>query len=284
MSVACICIGVLVACGGDDDDGFMPSDPAPDLDDSAAFVRVSTATLGDGSGGSTYISGKLIVDPPLWPYDVEPTEGACRFATRQIGECVPFCEWNQACVGGTCVSPPIVQAAGTLTFDGDGKSRTLPFDDGFYQLFEQAIVWSPGTSLSVSASGDVIAAFGATATAPTPLTLVGIEDLHLRAGTPLVIRWQPSDPGSRVRVTLGADQGHAFFRSVVIECDAPDEHGGITVPQGMTDRLADRSNWACGDCYSQEARRYRRARTAAGAVPIDLWVQQIVSFYLVPEA
>jgi hypothetical protein len=183
-----------------------------------------------------------------------------------------------------CISPPLVRSAGVMTIEGGDQTWTLPFEDGFYQRFEQSIVWSPGTSVTASVPGDVIAAFSATAVAPRPIAITGAEELHLRAGTPLVLRWEPTDPGSRVRITLGADQGHAFFRSLVVECDAPDEHGGITVPQAMVDRLADRANWACGDCYSHEVRRYRRARTSAGNVPIDLWVQQIASFYLVPES
>jgi hypothetical protein len=282
--VAVAFLGAFAACGGGDDDTFVPSDPAPDLDDSAAWVRVSEATLTDGSGGSTYITGNLITDPPLWPYDVSPVEGACRIFTRQTGECVPFCEWNQACVGGVCVSPPLVRSVGVLTIEGGDATWTLPLDDGFYQRFDQSLVWSPGTSVTASAPGDVIAGFSATAVAPEPIALTNADDLHLRAGTPLVLRWEPSDPGSRVRITLGADEGHAFFRSLVIECDAPDEHGGITVPQAMVDRLADPANWACGDCYSHEVRRYRRARTTADTVFIDLWVQQIASFYLVPES
>ncbi|MBZ0235434.1 MAG: hypothetical protein K8M05_24105 [Deltaproteobacteria bacterium] len=276
---------MLAACGGDDDAAepdARPADPAPDLDDAAAWLRVSLATY-DG-GGSTYLTGNLITDPPLWPYDVEPVDGACRFATRQTGDCVPFCEWNQACVGGVCVSPPLVRDAGAITFDGGSAPVTVPFEDGFYQWFDQALRFSPGATVTASAPGAApFAAFSLAAVAPAPLALVGIDELRLRAGTPMTIRWQPADPGSRVRVTMGADLGHAFFRSVVVECDAPDEHGAITVPQHMVDRLADPQNWSCGDCFSQEVRRYRRARTTAGSVPLDLWVNQTASFYLYPE-
>lgn len=276
-----MCFGVAAACGGTDVGPWTPSEPAPDLDDSAAWIRVSLATYEDG--GSTYITGNLITDPPLWPYDVEPVDGACRFSTRQAGECVPFCEWNEACVGGVCIAPPLVRSAGTLTFESGATTLSVPFSDGFYQLFDQTLAFASGASVTASAPGDVLGAFSTTAVAPEPLTLVGVDELRLRAGTPLTIRWEPSDPGSRVRITLGADQGHAFFRSVVLECDAPDEHGGVEVPQAMVDRLADSENWACGDCFSQEVRRYRRARTMAGTVPIDLWLNQIVSLYLVPE-
>ena len=198
---------------------------------------------------------------------------------------VPFCEWNQACVGGACVSPPLVRDAGTLSIDGGGSggSIAVPFEDGFYQRFDQTLRFPPGATLTVSAPGADFAAFSFAAVAPAPLTLVGIDELRLRTGTPMTIRWQPADPGSRVRVTMGADLGHAFFRSVVVECDAPDEHGAITVPQHMVDRLADPQHWGCGDCFSQEVRRYRRARTTAGSVPLDLWLNQIASFYLYPE-
>jgi hypothetical protein len=268
----------LAACG--DGDGGSPDaavNPSPELGDSAAWIRVSLAS------GSTYITGNLITDPPLWPYDVEPTTGACRFSTRETDTCTPFCEWNQACVGGRCVSPPLVRSAGPLLFEGGTAPLTLPFEDGAYQRFDQALVFAPGASVTVSAPGDVFGGFSASTVAPAPLTLVGAENLRLRSGTPLTIVWQPADPGSRVRVTLGADLGHAYFRSVVVECDAPDEHGQIAIPQTMVDRLADPQNWSCGDCFSQEVRRYRRARTSAGAVPLDLWLNQTQSIYLVPE-
>jgi hypothetical protein len=280
-SVAPLLIATATACGGTDVGPWTPSEPAPDLDDSAAWIRVSLATYEDG--GSTYVTGNLITDPPLWPYDVEPVDGACRFSTRQAGECVPFCEWNEACVGGVCIAPPLVRSAGLLMLEAGDTSLPVPFSDGFYQHFDQTLAFAPGALVSASAPGDVLAAFSTTAIAPQPLALIGADELRLRAGDPLTIRWEPDDPGARVRVTLGADQGHAFFRPVVVECDAPDEHGGIEIPQHMVDRLADGDNWGCGDCFSQEVRRYRRGRTMADTVPIDLWLNQIVSLYLVPE-
>ena len=276
-------IVAVAACGGGDAAPDAAVNPDPDFDDSAAWIEVSLRTYSDGSGGDTYIDGNLITDAPLWPYDVEPVDGACRLSTRRPMTCDPPCEVDQACVGAACATRPQVRSAGLINVAGGGAIRTIPFAAAGYQLYERGLPFAPGNEITTSAPGAEVAAFSMTAVTPSSLELIGVAELRLRPATPLVLRWRPADPGSRVRITLGADLGHAQYRSVVIECDAPDEHGAVAVPQDMVDRLADPASWGCGDCFPHELRRYRRGRTTAAALPLSLWVSQRASLYLVPE-
>ncbi len=279
---------VLAGCGsGGDGDGGPDADrsdpdPDPDFDDAAARVEVGLRSFSDGSGGDLTITGRLYETPPPWPYDVEPVLDGCRYSTRQPMSCAA-CDFDQLCLDDTCVDQPVVRSAGSLTVGGVGATRTVPYADGTYQHYENGRPFLPGVELTASAPGDDLEAFSVAARVPTPLELVDTETLRLRIGTSLVVRWTPADPGSRIRLTLGADLGHAQLRAALIECDVPDEHGAIAIPQDMIDRFADGANWGCGDCYPHEVRRYRRGRGSAGAVPVDLWVNQTASLYLVPE-
>ena len=144
-------------------------------------------------------------------------------------------------------------------------------------------MFAPGTDVTVTATGADVAAFTGTATMPTALELIGKADLRLRSGEELTVRWQPADPGSRIRLVLGADRGHALHRAALIECDLPDEAGSVTIPAATITRFTDPANWSCGDCFSQEIKRYRRARATAGPTAVDIWMSQSESIYLVPE-
>lgn len=269
----------LAACGGGgggDDD--VPGDPDPDFDDSAAMIEVAQRTF--EGGGDTGAYARLVTEAPTWPYDVEPVDGACRFSTRVAMTCVDICDG--VCVGDVCEPQPLVQSAGDLTLASPSATRTVPFGGAGYSFYEASLVFDAGESLTVSAPGADFEAFELTADVPAPFAITNRDDLMLAIGTPLTIRWEPADPGSRVRLFLGADLGHAQYRSVVVECDAPDEDGAITVPQDMVDRLADPSNWSCGDCFPQSIRRYHRARGTSGTIDVQLWVTASDDLYLVP--
>jgi hypothetical protein len=272
---------LVAACGDNVDTPPLDAavDPEAQFDDTDAWVEVSLRS------GSISVTGNTITDPALWPYGEPSREGACRMWTRAIEICDPFCDFTQTCVAGQCLSSPAARSAGTLTVSGGGESRTVPYRNNAYLLFEQTEPFQPGDEITVSAPGDVVGAFSASAVAPRPLDLTS-PDPNVRngvvVGEPFAITWTPADPGSRVRLTLGADFGHGQHRPVVIECDAPDEAGRIDVPQGMVDELADPSHWACGICIGQEAKRYARSRTTAGALPLTLWVIQRTGFDLRP--
>jgi hypothetical protein len=244
---------------------------------------VSARTYSDGSGGDLRVDGRLVTETPPWPYDVEPVVDGCRYSTRQQA-CAGVCDVDQVCVDTACVDVPAARSAGTITIAGIGGDRTIPFDaDLGYQTYEAGVVFAPGVELTVSAPGAEVGAFSLAGTTPQPIELLDREELSLQVGEPLVIRWTPDDPGARVRLTLGADLGHAQHRAALIECDAPDEHGEIAVPQEMVDRFADGANWSCGDCFPHELRRYRRDRADVDGLPLTLWVTEVTSLYLRPE-
>lgn len=277
---------ILSACGGagaDDDrpDADAP-EPDPDFDDTAARIDLGLGVFSDGSGGYLTITGRLYDTPPPWPYDVEAPVDGCRYSTRLPMTCAA-CDVDQVCVDGACVDSPVGRSAGTLTIRGGAVTRTVPYADTTYQHYEPSQPFAADVELTVSAPGDDLAAFSLAAASPAPLVLVERDLLRLQVGAPLVVRWTPADPGSRIRLTLGADLGHAQHRAALIECDVPDELGAIAVPQSMVDRFADDANWTCGECFPHEVRRYRRARGTAGALPLTLWVNQTESLYLRPE-
>jgi hypothetical protein len=197
--------------GGDDGGPDAAFDPTPQLDDAPARIQVSAQT--SPTTGNTFVMGRLITDPPLWPYDIDAPVGSCRY----------------------------------------------------------------------SAIGAEVAAFSAMTTMPVQLELVPDPDRRLVAGQTLTLAWVPADPGSRVRITLGADNGHAMLRSALIECDLPDEAGSVVIPEAMITRFVDPANWSCGECLDHELKRYRRARATAGATEVDLWLAAVRSLFLVPE-
>ncbi len=274
------------ACGNDGSTSPGPdaatATPDPDFADSAARIDIGLRDFGPGAGGDLTITARLLDTAPPWPYDVEPPDGPCRYSTRLPMTCAP-CDYDQACIDGLCVDAPIARSAGPLTVTDGTVTRTVPFADATYQHYEATQPFAVGAALTASAPGDDLGAFTLAATVPPPLVLIDRDQLHLQIGQPLVLRWTPADPGARVRLTMGADLGHAQHRAALIECDVPDDAGAITVPQAMIDRLADAANWSCGDCFPHELRRYHRARTTIDAVPLDLWVSQTDSLYLVPE-
>jgi hypothetical protein len=272
----------FVAACGDDSSGDAPdanvSDPDPDFDDTAATVEVQQQVY--EGGGGTSITASLIVEDPIWPYTVEEPVGACRFSTRTPQDCGFDCQG--VCVGSVCEPLPVAQDAGELTVTTGAATRTVPFGKAGYAHYEQALVFAPGTTLTVSAPGADVAGFELSAQVPESLELTNQDELRLEVGVPLVLRWEPDDPGSRVRVVLGADLGHARYRSALIECDVPDEDGQVAIPQELVDRLADPELWSCGDCFSQSMKRYYRARGAAGDLELTLWSTEIESPYLSP--
>ena len=278
----------IAACGDDGAPGpdAGPGDPTPMFDDDGMHIDVRSQVFGGGAG-ATSITALLSTTPAPWPYDAPTTAGACRmFVRHDVDGCNPACPATSMCDAGTCRPLPVPTSAGPLTIAGGGASRSIPFDDG-YQLYLSTALFDAGDDITASAPGVDLPSFSLTARLPTPLTLVDTDQLVLAPGHPLTIRWTTAGDGSRVRVALGADLGHAQWRTVVVECDVPDDVGAVTVPQAMVDVLADRRNWSCGDCFGHEVRRYRRASITypgpGAATSLTLWALQSASLYLIPS-
>jgi len=275
------------ACG-DSPSGTVDAPPGIDastpaaFDDGVARIDVQSATF-KGGQGATSISAMLLDTPAPWPYEPAVTEGSCRIWRKLAADaCQPLCDYDQICDQGACVEWPVSASAGLLTVSGDGTREDVTFDMG-YGRYLQTARWTAGTELTASAPGAAFPAFSVTARLPSPFAVRNAQDLRLAQGVPLTLQWDPAGDGSRVRVNLGADYGHGRHRSVVVECDVADADGGVTVPQSMVDVLADRANWSCGDCFSQDVRRYHRGDAAVGATSLTLWAVQVDSLYLIPE-
>jgi hypothetical protein len=290
LRILAVAVAVVVAaCGGgggdpgdDDPDAGGDDDPAPQLDDTAAFVELSASVYEDSEAMS--VRGELVTEAPPVVYDVDAPVGACRYSQlRATDTCTPFCEYPELCIDGACVGLPELQSAGDLELASGATTRTVEFVEGAYYLYEQNIPWEYGDTITLTASGDEVPAFTAAAALPQPLDTIDLDQLVLRADEDLTIRWQPADPGSRIRITLGADRGHAQLRAALIECDLPDDAGEVTIGGDMVTRFVDPENWSCGDCFSQEIKRYRRATATAGSTEVTFWVSQTESFYLVPD-
>lgn len=260
-----------------------PGDPAPHFDDGALRIDVQSQPF--AGGPSTLVWGMLSATPPPWPYDPPVVSGNCRMALRHaIDGCEPACDPTSLCDAGTCRPLPAPQSAGPLAIAGGGASRTIPFDIG-YRFFVGEALFAPGDDITVRAPGDELPGFDLTARLPAPIEVLDVDALQLRAGVPLTIRWRPAGDGDRVRVILGADFGHAQWRTVLVECDLPDDAGAVTIPQPMIDELAHRSHWQCGACLAQEVRRYQRASVAypgADGATLDLWTFHAVYLALTP--
>jgi hypothetical protein len=279
-------IAILITLAGCGDDGGPAGpdgsvDPAPQFDDGVMQVDVRSQSFGGGQGATT-VTALLSVTPAPWPYDPPTAEGACRmFVRHDIWSCTPACGPEAMCDDGACRPLPVPRSAGVLTVGGGGERRAIAFADG-YALYLATALFAPGTAITASAPGADLPAFSLTATLPSPLTLVGTDQLVLAPGQALTLRWQPSGEDARIRVDLGADLGHAQWRTVVVQCDLPDAASAVTIPQPMVDVLADRENWSCGDCFGHEVRRYRRAQLPYAGTTLDLWATQSASLYLVP--
>jgi hypothetical protein len=204
------------------------------------------------------------------------------FERHDLDGCSPACPSTSMCDDGTCRPLPVPQSAGNLTIGGGSERRVIPFDDGYF-LYLPTSLFAPGTEITASAAGAELPGFSLSARLPAPLELLGTDELVLSPGRALTLRWTPSGEDARIRVTLGADLGHAQWRSVVIQCDLPDAAGQVAVPQAMVDVLADPRNWSCGDCFSQLVQRYRRADAPLAGTTLSLWALQSASLYLVPE-
>jgi hypothetical protein len=284
--VLAVGLGLAVGCGGGggdpgDDQPDGPAD-APQFGDTASFVELTTQVFEQSE--SMYLRGSLFTPEPTQVYAVDAPVGACRYSQKRADDtCAPACDYPDACVDGTCIGYPVPQSAGNLELASGGVTRTVEPVEGAYYLSEDAVPWDPGATITLTAAGDTVAGFTAAAELSQPLVAIGLNDLVLREGDDLTIRWQPADPGSRIRITLGADRGHAQQRAALIECDLPDEAGSVTIGGDMVTRFVDPQNWACGDCFSQEIKRYRRATAAAGSTPVTFWVSSADTFYLVPD-
>jgi hypothetical protein len=232
---------LLVACGG-----------RVDLASSVSPGGSGSATSSDSGAGGTVsdqIVGQLLVtteafggqtletfSADLQPLPTPPTTFACPGATARVGACCVFppvppipspahgSGTGTANVGTSAGMLALLDATSSAnvgTFDfGTGGYGGLPAN--YYTTR-----WQPGDILNVSATGDQIGAFTASAPALSPpvvqfpSTIVATNDLR--------ITWLPDQNAETMMLQiLDNDAG-----SVDIACSVPDADGAVTVDASL---------------------------------------------------
>ncbi len=305
----------LAACGDehaaqDPADGGPPVDaasvpdagPSPDAAPEAdrrgqVQVLEVTSYWKDGNGhvmAAAYgtISARFLdVAEPRWQHQTMAS-GACRLFTWEPAFCQQPCS-------GICVETDVCQPwphylnAGTLTVSGLAvPATTLARDPLFnvytYQLPHPATeLFADDATVEIAASGDTLPALSARARG-VPTIVPAIVDglITLDNHVDHTIHWTPA-PGSdaRVQVTLNANNTmHGGPYLAVIECDAPDSAGAITLPAAMVDAFPGTTFWfQClgSDCPPSWIRRYHEtAMPRAGGGYDSLVVGSELRFYV----
>jgi hypothetical protein len=251
-------------------DGGFSGDPngggpggGGDVDGGAGGGRDS-ASVDGGGGGTTVKKGQIIVSQTTtaaanntyyssyataYFYAYDPNSlGASQCAITTAGSCtVTECNLSGGSAGDGGVAVP--PNAGTLTITGGQISGALTLTptntNGSYTApVLQSRIFSPGATLSVSATGGAVPAFsGKTVQAPPDLTVTapafdGQNRTSLSRAGALSVGWTGAGPGS-VQVALTTSQ--QYVRSVSAVCMFPAAGGGAQVPAAVMGKL-DRAN------------------------------------------
>jgi hypothetical protein len=280
-------------CGGDRDpgggadagagaDAADPGDPAPIFERPPSSIEIVTFPA------ATHATGRLYEERLPEVQEEVARAGACRLLRTEPFYCFETPCTDQLCVGqDQCAPYPPALAAGTLTLRGAGDPVVVEsFFPGMYFGHAQHDLAPPGTTLTVEASGGDLPAFTAQVEAPAVAApaLEGAADPGfppLAAGTDLVLRWSPVDPGSRVRLFMSSDVFHGTPSPAILECDAPDT-GELTVAADLVDGFVDPANWGCGECPIQYLTRYRRQVVDVAGHEIEIAVGNRADFYYHP--
>jgi hypothetical protein len=213
----------VFACGSGDGEPVQP-------DASAAEADGAAPDAGGGSlQGFVNLTSQTVEDQPFWGYSIylmAPTPGGAA------------CYWGEprgaCCIGLGPVEVPEHLSAGTLTLENQttGMSGQIAWleEESDYGFLSPAFPWSPGDQLSVSAEGDEVPAFAASARYPSPIE--GLEaSTAIELSSDWTIRWTPAG-ASRVVVKL-------FAGDRSLACPAADEDGELTIPAALLDEAFD---------------------------------------------
>jgi hypothetical protein len=180
---------------------------------------------------------------PAWHHEAM-NDGTCRLLTFSPVSCDPFC--NGICLPGNACEPwPSYISAGTLTLTGlkvAAISLTPQGDSAYYGLpaAPPLELFDAGSTVTVSAAGGTLPAFTAQARGVARLeTAIQNGRFALVNGQDYTLRWTPAGgDDTRVRLTINSrNNGHGQPYNAIIECDAPDATGQLTIPHAMIDGL-----------------------------------------------
>jgi hypothetical protein len=247
------CIGAATACSSSSGNGFNNGGG-----DSGTSGEAGTAS-DSGTGGETG-GGSL-------PYvgEVTASNGTAFTITGAFGPAptatptAPMCPATGVSSGSCCYIPPAVASdAGTTTDAGSTamalSAGTITIKDGAANVAalnplangggygitgngtttNPSVKWTPGDKLSISASGDTVAAFSGSLTTVddfagvTPaLSLTTATTVPLSAD--LVIAWTAGN-GTNVTTVLALKSGS-------ITCQVSDSAGTVSVPSALLGKL-----------------------------------------------
>lgn len=238
-----------------------------------------------GTAGAAFVTGRL----PRWHQEVMRSND-CVLRRYVPSLCEPACDDGLCIATDVCEPFPTYQSAGAMTVTGLAQALSMAGTDGFYQpeapLPEE--LFADGATVTATLAGGAFPAHAVTA-GGVPAIAAAIVDgkITLAPGRDHVLRWTPADDGSRVQVTLNANnRGHGAPYEAIIECDAPDDAGQVTIPAAQVDGFPETAAWevcAGSDCPRSTIRRYRRGTTAVGDAEVELVVGSQLNFGVIHD-
>lgn len=207
--------------------------------------------------------------------------GSCRLLSFRLPLCCDFC--NGICVDTDVCQPyPSRNSAGPVSVGGISRPTTLSPGDGNYYTQMEVIpgeLFPSGAAVTAEASGADFPGFRlSTASVATfqPASIVN-DEITLQNETDFTFTWTPGpDPAARVRLTLNStNKGHGLPYEGIIECDAPDRAGSLTIRKELIAAFPATQRWdGCVriDCPMSSTLRYRAAASATEGGRVELRV------------
>lgn len=268
-----------------DADGGAADEPL--FDSPAGLVRV--VGIQQPFAPRNEVSARFYQGAPPGFHREAKREGSCRLLTFQLALCRDYC--NGVCTDTDVCKPfPERSSAGPVVVSGTSRPVTLDPGTGSYYNLNEIIpgeLFSPGAAVTASASGASFPGFRLTTAGVatfSPPSIVN-DEITLRNDADYTFTWLPGpDPAARVRLTLNStNEGHGLPYKGIIECDAPDRAGALTLRKELITDFPATQRWdGCVriDCPMSSALRYRRATadTTSGRVALivgsqkQLWV------------
>lgn len=247
-------------------------------------------TTDDGSGtpvdttyawaGAAYYSAR----PPVFHQEVM-REGACVLRRYQPSQCTPACTDGLCVATDVCEPWPTYESAGRLVATGLHAPLEMAGTEGHYAPDGAlpADLFADDATVTATAEGAAFPPHAVTAGGVPPIVAAitgGV--ITLAPGQDHTLRWTPATDDARVRVTLNSNNtGHGLPYLGIIECDAPDHAGQVTIPAAMVDAFPPTQAWeicAGTDCPPSTIRRYRRGATIIGSTEVELVLASEYSF------
>lgn len=236
-------------------------------------VVETRALVDDGSGGLTEqrtarVSAEFFSGGPANFHRHVMTAGACTLRSYAPASCDPACADGLCVDTDTCEPWPTRVSAGALAITGLTAAVSITPVDGYYvgdalpeDLFADAAV------VTADLAGADLPPATLVAGGVAPLVTAITDRITLVPGEDHVVGWTPGG-GGRVRLTLNSNnQGHGGPYLGIIECEADDAAGQLTVPAALVDAFPETRAWtvcAGSDCPPSRLRRFRASTAPIG--------------------